>query len=146
MSTASGPRADSAGVTSVAHVAIAVHSIDASRPFFEDVLGMRFLRAEDVPTEGVRVAFFDSGNCHIELLEPLDENGAVARFLQRRGEGIHHIALAVDDLSRAMRHIDQHMPGSLLDDSPREAAGGYKAAFLHPKRTFGALIELYNEP
>lgn len=137
-------RGGTPGVTAVAHVAIAVHSIDASRPFFEDVLGLKFLRIEDVSTEGVRVALFDAGNCQIELLEPLDDDGGVARFLERRGEGIHHIALAVDDLPAAMRHIDEHMPGTLLDESPRKAAGGYKAAFLHPKRTFGALIELYN--
>src|SRR5690625_7531783 len=94
---------DAAGVNAVAHIAIAVHRIEKSRPFFENVLGLPFVRAEDVPTEGVRVAFFDAGNCYIELLEPLDETGGVARFLERRGEGIHHIALAVDDLGPSMQ-------------------------------------------
>lgn len=144
MSTDRRLRPDTAGVTSVAHIAIAVHSIEKSRPFFEDVLGLPFVRAEDVPTEGVRVAFFDAGNCCIELLEPTDDNGGVARFLHRRGEGIHHIALATDDLELTMRHINELVPGALLDDVPRRAAGGARAAFLHPKYTFGALFELYN--
>lgn len=130
---------------SLAHVAIAVHSIEEARPFFEDVLGLPFVRQEDMPTEGVRVAFFDAGNCFIELLEPLNDDSGVARFLARRGEGIHHIALQGDDLEKTMRHVAEHAPGTLLDDTPRSAAGGARAAFLHPKRTFGALIELYDE-
>lgn len=130
---------------SIAHVAIAVHSIEKARPFFENVLGLPFVRQEEVPTEGVRVAFFDAGNCFIELLEPLHDDSGVARFLARRGEGIHHIALAGDDLEKTMRHVDEHAPGALLDAAPRPAAGGARAVFLHPKQTFGALIELYDE-
>ncbi len=114
------------GTTGVSHVAIAVHSIEKARPFFENVLGLPFVRQEDVPTEGVRVAFFDAGNCFIELLEPLHEDSGVARFLQRRGEGIHHIALAGDDLEKPMRHVDEHTPGGAVgrDPGPRPAAPG----------------------
>lgn len=133
-----------AGLTGVAHVAIAVHSIEKARPFFENALGLCLERQEDVPSEGVRVAFFDAGNCYIELLEPLHEDTGVARFLRRRGEGIHHIALAAADLEAAMGHVREHAPGALLDETPRAAAGGARAAFLQPKRTFGALIELYD--
>lgn len=139
-------RRERKGTTGVSHVAVAVHSIERARPFFETVLGLPFLRQEDVPTEGVRVAFFDGGGCLIELLEPLHEDSSVARFLQRRGEGIHHVAFETAGLEEAMQHVEAHLPGALLSREPRPAAGGARAAFLHPKKTFGALIELYESP
>lgn len=139
---APGPATRARGV---AHIAIAVPSIAAARPFFEHTLGLPLLRTEDVPTEGVRVAFFDAGNCHIELLEPLDDDGAVARFLKRRGPGLHHIAFSVADVQQTIHHVAQTAPDALLDETPRPAAGGREAAFLHPRGTFGALIELYDE-
>lgn len=137
--------ARSGGVQGVAHIAIAVHNIGAARPLFEDVLGLPLVRQEDVTSEGVRVAFFDAGNCLIELLEPLDEDSSVARFLARRGEGIHHVAFRTGDLPATMAHIVERVPGALIDSSPRPAAGGAQAAFLHPKHTFGALVELYDD-
>lgn len=130
-------------VTGVHHVAIAVHSIAAARRFFEHVLGLPCVREEAVPSEGVRVAFFDAGHCFIELLEPLSDDSSVARFLARRGEGIHHVALATSNIDTAVRRLSRHAPGILLDGAPRAAAGGARAAFTHPKRTFGALLELY---
>lgn len=129
--------------TGVDHIAVAVCSIAAARPFFEQVLGLPCVKEEDVPSEGVRVAFFDAGNCYIELLEPLNDDSGVARFLARRGEGLHHIALATKDIDAAMRHVNERAPGTLLQTTPRPAAGGARAAFTHPKKTFGALIELY---
>lgn len=130
----------------VDHIAIAVHSIAAARPFFEHVLGLPCVREEDVPSEGVRVAFFDAGNCFIELLEPLNEDSGVARFLARRGEGVHHVALTTPDIAAAIARLARLAPGALLDDAPRPAAGGARAAFTHPKQTFGTLLELYMHP
>ncbi|MBO8141390.1 MAG: methylmalonyl-CoA epimerase [Firmicutes bacterium] len=132
-------------VTGLDHVALAVESIDKARPFFEQVLGLPVRTIAEVPEQGVRIAFIDAGRCRLELLEPLDEDGAVARFLARRGPGLHHIALAVDDIQAARSELDKAAPGLAVGQGTAPAAFGRRAVFLNPKRSFGALIELYGK-
>lgn len=127
-------------IRKVAHIAIAVKSIEDALPFYTHALGMPLPRIEFLSQEGVKIAFLPIGGTEIELLEPVDPQGAVARFLERRGEGMHHICLEVDNLqaelaSLAAKGVD------LIDREPRQGAQG-KVAFLHPRAANGVLVEL----
>lgn len=123
------------------HIGIAVEDLEAAlRPYVEG-LGMEVAHEEEVPTEGVRVAMLPIGDTKIELLEPLDPGSAIARFIERRGQGIHHIALAVDDVQAAVDSL-KASDVRLIDAEPRPGAGGTKVAFAHPKGFNGVLIEL----
>ncbi len=123
------------------HVGIAVRSIDEQRPFYEDVLGAEFEGFEDVPTQKVRVAFFKVESVRLELLEPTEEDSPVAKFLEKRGEGLHHLAFTVQDIQE---RIDQIKEAGLrmIDETPRTGAHNMKIAFMHPKSTHGVLTEL----
>ncbi len=123
----------------VDHIGIAVRSLTASLKVY-DAIGIRATRTEEVPTEGVRVAFLPVGDAALELLEPLAEDTVVGRFLERRGEGLHHVALAVDDIVAAM---DRARAGGLavIDERPRTGARGRQVAFVHPRSTGGVLLE-----
>jgi methylmalonyl-CoA/ethylmalonyl-CoA epimerase len=123
------------------HIGIAVHSIDASLPFYRDVLGMHFEGTEVVAEQKVKVAFFAIGESRIELLEPTAPDSPVARFLEKNGEGTHHIAYEVDDLQAALAAL-KAQGVRLIDESPRCGAHGTRIAFLHPKATGGVLTEL----
>jgi methylmalonyl-CoA/ethylmalonyl-CoA epimerase len=123
------------------HIGIAVHSIDASLPFYRDVLGMHFEGTEVVAEQKVKVAFFAIGESRIELLEPTAPDSPVARFLEKNGEGTHHIAYEVDDLQAALAAL-KAQGVRLIDESPRCGAHGTHIAFLHPKATGGVLTEL----
>lgn len=134
------------GATGVDHVAIAVRDLAAATRFFRDTLGLAYEGEEDVPTEGVRTAFFRAGETRIELVSPIRPGGAVAdgpvaRFLDRHGEGIHHIALRVPRIERA---IDAMRAAGvpLTSDTPRPGAHGARITFIHPKGAHGALVEL----
>lgn len=128
-------------VTKVEHIGIAVRSIEEARAFYEQGLGLTLARLEEVEREGVRVAFLSAGESEIELLEPLGEGGSVARFLESRGEGIHHLCLEVDNIEEAMARLSAQ-GFRLLDEKPRLGADGKRVAFVHPRSAHGVLLEL----
>jgi methylmalonyl-CoA/ethylmalonyl-CoA epimerase len=123
------------------HVAIAVKDIDAAMAFYEGVLGLRCRGRERLPDQLVDVAFFGDGPGRIELICPFTADSGVAKFLEKRGEGLHHVCLDVPDLGAALAAIkSQGLP--LLDETPRRGAGGSQIAFLHPRAANGVLVEL----
>ena len=127
--------------THVEHIGIAVKNLQSSIKFYERVLGLKCYAIEEVRDQNVRTAFFKVGETKIELLEPMNSESPVARFIEKRGEGMHHIAFAVDDLNAALieakgEHLD------LIDMQPRIGAEELQIAFLHPKSTGGVLMEL----
>jgi len=128
-------------VAALNHVAIAVRSIDAQRRFYEDVLGLTCEGVEEIPDQQVRVAFFRIGAVRIELVEPTDPGSSVARFLEKRGPGLHHLACTVADLPACIAAL-KRSGARLIDDQPRPGAHGMTIAFLHPQSTGGVLIEL----
>lgn len=123
------------------HIGIAVHSIAAARAFYEDALGLTCSRIEEVASQKVRTAFFTLGETHIELLEPTAPDSTIARFLEKRGEGIHHIAYQSDNLEEQLRQAKDN-GCRLIHEKPITGAGGKQVAFLHPQSTFGVLTEL----
>jgi len=123
------------------HVGIAVKSLAASIPFYRDVLGMAFEGTEEVVEQKVRVAFLAIGESRVELLEPTAADSPVARFLEKNGEGVHHIAYQVEDLAGALARL-KVQGVRLVDESPRRGAHGTQIAFLHPKASGGVLTEL----
>ncbi|PAP76404.1 methylmalonyl-CoA epimerase [Rubrivirga marina] len=130
----------------VHHLGIAVRSLDAHRDYYERVLGARFEGVEEVPDQGVRVAFYAVGPptapVRLELLEPTRDDSAVARFLDARGEGLHHVAYAVDDIASRLAAL-QAGGVRLVDEAPRRGSHDAQIAFLHPTATGGVLTELY---
>ncbi len=123
------------------HIGIAVKNIETATPFYRDVLGMNFEGTEEVAEQQVRVAFFQVGESRIELLEPTSPDSPVAKFLEKNGEGIHHIAYEVDDLEAALADL-QAKEVRLIDKTPRKGAHGASIAFVHPKASGGVLTEL----
>jgi methylmalonyl-CoA/ethylmalonyl-CoA epimerase len=128
-------------VQSLNHIGIAVRSIDDQMPFYKSTLGMEFENIEDVPTQQVRVAFFRTGDVRIELLEPTSEDSPVAKFIEKRGEGLHHVAYTVEDIEARIAEL-QESGLRMIDQSPRPGAHHMQIAFLHPKSSFGVLTEL----
>ena len=125
------------------HVAIIVHNIDQALAFYRDILGVAPREIRDVPTEQVRIAFLPlggPGGSEIELIEPTTSDSSLVRFLEKRGEGLHHICLEVDDIEASLREM-QERGAPVLDQQPRVAAEGH-AIFVHPKGTNGVLLEL----
>jgi methylmalonyl-CoA/ethylmalonyl-CoA epimerase len=123
------------------HVAILVADLDAAIRLYRDVYGLTLSEVEDVPSEKVRVAIFGHGAGRIELLSPSEPDSPMAKALERRGEGLHHICLEVPDITQAMRALKAG-GAPLLDEVPRPGAGGAKVAFVHPKGSRGVLVEL----
>jgi methylmalonyl-CoA/ethylmalonyl-CoA epimerase len=130
-----------APVKAVNHIGIAVRSIDAQRSFYEGVLGAVFEGIEVVADQKVRVGFFRVGDVRFELLEPTESASTVAAFLEKRGEGLHHVALTVEDLEARIAELKQSGV-RMIDEVPRPGAHHMRIAFLHPKSTFGVLTEL----
>ena len=128
-------------VKAVNHIGIAVRSIDAQRPFYEGTLGAVFEGVEDVPDQKVRVGFFRVGDVRLELLEPTDPSSTVTAFLEKRGEGLHHVAFTVAGLEQRIAELKQ-AGVRMIDDAPRPGAHHMRIAFLHPKSTSGVLTEL----
>ena len=126
------------------HIGIAVKSIAESRALYEGGLGIPLTHEEEVKEQGVRVGFLPLGESEIELLEPLNAESTVARFIEKRGEGIHHICLRVADIEKALAEL-QARGIRLIDQKPRIGAGGKKIAFIHPAGANGVLIELAEE-
>ena len=127
------------------HVAIAVDDLDAAIALFSSILGMPDSGRELVDSEQVQVAFFDLGGARIELLEPTTDDSPVGRFLQRRGAGLHHIALEVPNIDQALERC-RAAGLRTVGEAPRRGAGGRRVAFLHPGSTGGVLLELSEPP
>lgn len=127
------------------HVAIAVRDLDAAVALYRDTLGMTLAHVEVVETEGVRVAIFGTGAGRIELMEPTRPDSAVARFLEKKGEGLHHICVEVENIESAMAAL-KAKGAPLLDEVPRPGAGGARVCFVHPRGARGVLLELRQGP
>jgi len=128
-------------VKKVDHIGIAVKNLDEALKFYEEVLGIKCIGTEIVEEQKVKTAFLPVGDTEIELLEATDEDSPIAKFIEKKGEGIQHIAYRVDDIERALEEV-REKGIRLIDEKPRKGAGGAKIAFLHPKSTYGVLIEL----
>lgn len=128
-------------VGKVDHIGIAVKNLDETLKFYEDILGIKCVSTEVVDEQKVRVAFLPIGDTEVELLESTEEDGPVAKFIEKKGEGVQHIAYKVDDIEKTIEELKEKGI-RLIDEKPRYGAGGAKIAFLHPKSTFGVLIEL----
>jgi methylmalonyl-CoA epimerase len=123
------------------HVGIAVGDLDASLAFFRDGLGLQVDRPEDVPSQRVRAQFLSTGPTSLELLQATSPDSPIAKFLAKRGPGLHHITLRVDDIASALEHLRERKV-VLIDEEPREGAGGTRVAFIHPSSAHGVLVEL----
>lgn len=128
----------------IEHLGIAVKDLEVSSILFGKLLGVAHYKIEEVPSEGVRTSFFKIGDSKIELLEALDKEGPIARFLEKKGEGIHHIAFEVDDIVNEMARLEKE-GFEVLNKTPKRGADNKLVAFLHPKTTNGVLIELCQE-
>lgn len=125
----------------IEHIGIAVSNLKEAIAFYENVLGLKCYSIEEVPDQKVRTAFFMVGQTKIELLESTDPEGPIGKFVEKRGEGIHHIAFAVENIEEQLVHVE-NQGIRLIDSKPRKGAEGLDIAFLHPKSTSGVLIEL----
>lgn len=123
------------------HIGIAVRSIAERRDFYEDILGADFEAIEEVPSQKVRVGFFKVGDVRLELLEPTDPSSTVSAFLEKRGEGLHHVAYTVDDIEQRLAELKTGGV-RLIDETPRKGAHHMQIAFVHPKSSGGVLTEL----
>jgi methylmalonyl-CoA/ethylmalonyl-CoA epimerase len=128
-------------VKAVNHLGIAVRSIEAQRSFYEGTLGAVFEGLEDVPDQKVRVGFFRIGDVRLELLEPTEPASTVATFLEKRGEGLHHVAFTVENIEDRIAEL-KRSGLRMIDEVPRPGAHHMRIAFLHPRSTFGVLAEL----
>jgi len=127
-------------LTHIEHIGIAVNSIEQAIPYYEQVLGLKCYAVEEVKDQKVKTAFFRIGQTKLELLESTDPEGPIGKFIANRGEGIHHIAFAVNNIEECLKNAaDQGI--RLIDQQPRKGAEGLDIAFLHPKSTFGVLTE-----
>lgn len=133
-------------ISHIEHLGIAVKSLEAAIPYYEKVLGLKCYSIEEVADQKVRTAFFMVGQTKIELLEPTSEESTIAKFIEKKGEGVHHVAFAVaDGLAEALAHCEAEGV-QLIDKAPRGGAEGLNIAFLHPKSTQGVLTELCEDP
>lgn len=128
-------------ITKINHVAIAVKSLQEHVPFYRDSLGIEFLGYEEVPEQKVKVAMFKSGDVKIELLEPVSEDSPISKFLEKNGDGIHHISFETDSIENQIEDLIQKNI-RMIDQKPRQGAHGAKIAFVHPKSSGKILIEL----
>ena len=124
----------------IEHIGIAVSDLKQAISYYEDVLGLECYTIEEIADQRVRTAFFRVGETKIELLESTDPEGPVGKFIEKRGEGIHHIAFAMEDASRALKEAGEKGV-QLIDATSRKGAEGLDIGFLHPKSTFGVLTE-----
>jgi len=127
--------------THIEHIGIAVISIENAIKLFEKVFGLKCYKIEEVADQKVRTAFFILGDTKVELLESTDPDGPIGKFIEKRGEGLHHIAFAVKNIEDHLRHAEEQGI-KLIDAKPRKGAEGLDIAFLHPKSTSGVLIEI----
>ena len=128
----------------IEHLGIAVKDLESANILFEKLLGTPHYKIEEVPTEGVRTSFFKSGPNKIELLEATTEDGPIAKFLSKKGEGVHHVAFAVDNIEEEISRLKKE-GFTVLNETPKKGADNKLVAFLHPKTTNGVLVELCQE-
>ncbi|HBV96980.1 MAG: methylmalonyl-CoA epimerase [Peptococcaceae bacterium BICA1-7] len=128
-------------IKKVDHIGIAVKDLNQALKLYEGLLGLKVTETEVVEEQKVRVAFLPTGDSEVELLESTDPDGPIARYIEKNGEGIQHIAFRVDNLDEKLAEL-KAKGVRLIDEKPRRGAGGARIAFLHPKSTFGTLVEL----
>ncbi len=124
----------------IEHIGIAVNNLEEAIAYYEDKLGLNCYAIEEVPDQKVKTAFFKVGQTKIELLESTDPEGPIGKFLEKKGQGVHHIAFAVNDIKNSLQEV-KDKGVRLIDHEPRKGAEGLDIAFLHPKSTFGVLTE-----
>ena len=127
--------------THIEHVGIAVKSLEQAIPYYENVLGLKCYAIEEVKEQKVKTAFFKVGQTKIELLESTDPEGPIGKFIEKKGEGMHHIAFAVENIEQSLKDAENNGI-RVIDKTPRKGAEGLEIGFLHPKSTFGVLTEL----
>ena len=133
-------------ISHIEHLGIAVKSLEEAIPYYENILGLKCYSIEEVADQKVKTAFFKVGQTKIELLEPTSEDSTIAKFIEKRGEGIHHMAFAIEDgVANALAEAET-TGIRLIDKAPRKGAEGLNIAFLHPKSTLGVLTELCEKP
>lgn len=133
-------------ISHIEHLGIAVKSLDEAIPYYENILGMKCYSIEEVADQKVKTAFFKVGQTKLELLEPTSDESPIAKFIEKRGEGIHHLAFAVED---GVANALAEMEGKgvrFIDKAPRKGAEGLNIAFIHPKSTHGVLTEFCEKP
>ena len=128
-------------ISHIEHIGIAVKSVADSIPYYESILGLKCYNIEEVTDQKVKTAFFMVGETKIELLEPTSEDSTIAKFIENKGEGVHHIAFAVPNVADALSKVEAKGV-RLIDKAPRKGAEGLRIAFLHPKSTGSVLTEL----
>lgn len=128
-------------VSNIEHIGIAVESLENAIPYYETLLGCKCYAIEEVTDQKVKTAFFKVGETKIELLESTDPEGPIGKFLEKKGQGIHHIAFAVEDVNESLKEVES-FGIQLIDKQSRKGAEGLNIGFLHPKSTFGVLTEL----
>ncbi len=131
-------------ISHIEHIGIAVKSLDEAIPYYEKVLGLECYAVEEVADQKVKTAFFKVGDTKIELLESTDPEGPIGKFIEKKGQGIHHLAFAVDNVNEALTEAEENGV-KLIDKTSRKGAEGLNIGFLHPKSTLGVLTELCNE-
>jgi len=131
-------------ISHIEHIGIAVENLEEAIKYYEKVLGLSCYAIEEVADQKVKTAFFKVGQTKIELLESTDPEGPIGKFIAKKGQGIHHLAFAVDDVADALAGAEQNGV-VLIDKSPRKGAEGLNIGFLHPKSTFGVLTEFCGE-
>lgn len=127
------------------HVAIAVKDLDKAIALYRDTLGLELAEIEEVPEQQVRTAIFGHGSGRVELICPTSADTGVAKFLEKRGEGLHHICIEVEDIEASLAALKEK-GAPLIDQTPKPGAGGTKVAFIHPKGSHGVLVELSQKP
>ena len=132
-------------ITHIEHLGIAVKSLETAIPYYEEKLGLKCYSIEEVKDQKVKTAFFKVGQTKIELLESTDPEGTIAKFIAKRGEGVHHVAFATTGVQTALDELSAKGV-QLIDKAPRKGAEGLNIAFLHPKSTHGVLTEICEDP
>ncbi|MCF6365247.1 MAG: methylmalonyl-CoA epimerase [Bacteroidales bacterium] len=127
-------------LTHIEHIGIAVNNIEEAKKYYEDVLGLKCYAIEEIKDQKVKTAFFMIGQTKIELLEPTSDESPVAKFIAKKGQGIHHIAFATNDVNKSLQEA-QNKGIKLIDKEKRKGAEGLNIGFLHPKFTMGVLTE-----
>lgn len=128
----------------IEHIGIAVKDLEASNKLFHKLLGVPHYKIEEVPSEGVTTSFFKLGSNKLELLASTDKDGIIAKFIEKKGEGVHHIAFAVNNIEEEIKRLESE-GFTVLNKTPKKGADNKLVAFLHPKNTNGVLIELCQE-
>lgn len=132
-------------ITHIEHIGIAVKNLEEQIKYYEEVLGLKCYNIEHVADQKVKTAFFMVGQTKIELLESTEPDGPIGKYVEKRGEGIHHIAYATNNVTKALEHANSKGV-ELIDKAPRKGAEGLNIGFLHPKSTHGVLTELCEDP